>query len=265
MRAMQYVDPRMRDQIARAREELDQLVRTVLPRRVRRPGLLADLLDLREAGDLTQEELLGLITFLCTVGQAPTAFALSMTALCLLRHADELARLRAQPDLLRGVLDEAVRFDSPTRLIRRFATSGLGSTASRSRPGSRFRSWCRPSIAIRRCSRSPIDSTSVVARSSTSASGWGSHLCMEPHLTRIIAEEVIDLLLEEFPVLALGERLEMATGLFFLGPSVMDLIGRRGAQVRQQGRPVPVAKAGRNDTCPCGSGKKYKRCHGAAA
>jgi preprotein translocase subunit SecA len=26
-----------------------------------------------------------------------------------------------------------------------------------------------------------------------------------------------------------------------------------------------VAKVGRNDMCPCGSGKKYKKCHGAAA
>ena len=24
-------------------------------------------------------------------------------------------------------------------------------------------------------------------------------------------------------------------------------------------------KVGRNDPCPCGSGKKYKKCHGAAA
>ncbi|MSQ31588.1 MAG: hypothetical protein EXR64_06195, partial [Dehalococcoidia bacterium] len=24
-----------------------------------------------------------------------------------------------------------------------------------------------------------------------------------------------------------------------------------------------VTKVGRNDACPCGSGKKYKRCHGA--
>jgi preprotein translocase subunit SecA len=24
------------------------------------------------------------------------------------------------------------------------------------------------------------------------------------------------------------------------------------------------AKVGRNDPCPCGSGKKYKKCHGAA-
>jgi preprotein translocase subunit SecA len=27
---------------------------------------------------------------------------------------------------------------------------------------------------------------------------------------------------------------------------------------------VPAAaKVGRNDPCPCGSGKKYKKCHGA--
>jgi preprotein translocase subunit SecA len=34
------------------------------------------------------------------------------------------------------------------------------------------------------------------------------------------------------------------------------------------GRPQPTvhkdAKVGRNDPCPCGSGKKYKKCHGAA-
>ena len=29
-------------------------------------------------------------------------------------------------------------------------------------------------------------------------------------------------------------------------------------------RPVTSEKIGRNDPCPCGSGKKYKRCHGAA-
>ncbi|HEY5658625.1 MAG TPA: preprotein translocase subunit SecA [Myxococcota bacterium] len=30
------------------------------------------------------------------------------------------------------------------------------------------------------------------------------------------------------------------------------------------GRAVKAAKVGRNDPCPCGSGKKYKKCHGAA-
>ncbi len=41
--------------------------------------------------------------------------------------------------------------------------------------------------------------------------------------------------------------------------------GRSAAQAEE---PKPVrtgAKVGRNDPCPCGSGKKYKKCHGAAA
>ena len=29
--------------------------------------------------------------------------------------------------------------------------------------------------------------------------------------------------------------------------------------------PAGARKVGRNDPCPCGSGKKYKRCHGVAA
>jgi preprotein translocase subunit SecA len=33
--------------------------------------------------------------------------------------------------------------------------------------------------------------------------------------------------------------------------------------VRQVKRELP--KVGRNDPCPCGSGKKYKKCHGASA
>lgn len=39
---------------------------------------------------------------------------------------------------------------------------------------------------------------------------------------------------------------------------------RRRAGPPQPSRPArPAAKAGRNDPCPCGSGKKYKRCCGA--
>ena len=40
---------------------------------------------------------------------------------------------------------------------------------------------------------------------------------------------------------------------------------RLAAQTKPTAAPliVPVAKLGRNDLCPCGSGLKYKRCHGA--
>ena len=41
------------------------------------------------------------------------------------------------------------------------------------------------------------------------------------------------------------------------------LTGRRPGQ--KQGTQAAAAKPGRNDQCPCGSGKKYKKCHGVAA
>ena len=40
------------------------------------------------------------------------------------------------------------------------------------------------------------------------------------------------------------------------------LSGRRPGE--KQGTIVASTKVGRNEPCPCGSGKKYKKCHGAA-
>jgi preprotein translocase subunit SecA len=60
-----------------------------------------------------------------------------------------------------------------------------------------------------------------------------------------------------------------------LRPEMADLAESRAQQeqvantpVGQPARPSTVRrvqpKVGRNDPCPCGSGKKYKRCCGAA-
>jgi preprotein translocase subunit SecA len=45
----------------------------------------------------------------------------------------------------------------------------------------------------------------------------------------------------------------------------MDLLAARqprGPRAASQAQPIQAAKVGRNDPCPCGSGKKYKKCHG---
>ncbi len=52
-------------------------------------------------------------------------------------------------------------------------------------------------------------------------------------------------------------------GLYALGLGTLRAIDKHlsGAE-----RPVTIAKVpGRNELCPCGSGKKYKKCHGAEA
>jgi len=47
------------------------------------------------------------------------------------------------------------------------------------------------------------------------------------------------------------------------GPQQPPRVGGDDAIVKTVRREEP--KVGRNDPCPCGSGKKYKKCHGAAA
>lgn len=39
----------------------------------------------------------------------------------------------------------------------------------------------------------------------------------------------------------------------------------RAAAQRRQNAPTSQPRVGRNDKCPCGSGRKYKHCHGASA
>ena len=48
-----------------------------------------------------------------------------------------------------------------------------------------------------------------------------------------------------------------------LQASRMQAAAQAGQQDRSKPMPVHVEKkVGRNDPCPCGSGKKYKNCHG---
>jgi uncharacterized protein YecA (UPF0149 family) len=39
-------------------------------------------------------------------------------------------------------------------------------------------------------------------------------------------------------------------------------VGERMQQASAQTNVSSAEKIGRNDACPCGSGKKYKKCHG---
>jgi len=41
-----------------------------------------------------------------------------------------------------------------------------------------------------------------------------------------------------------------------------EFVMNRGEDVAPQPQRREAQKVGRNDPCPCGSGKKYKKCHG---
>ena len=71
--------------------------------------------------------------------------------------------------------------------------------------------------------------------------------------------EVVATLDREHPLATLDEAIE---DLIVIVADLEDLTRDRRYKVETVKRDAP--KVGRNDPCPCGSGKKYKQCHGKA-
>ena len=63
----------------------------------------------------------------------------------------------------------------------------------------------------------------------------------------------------ELVMFALDERLRLAG----LDPVFAAEDPEQEIEEPEPPPPAPSGKVGRNDPCPCGSGKKYKKCHGA--
>jgi cytochrome P450 len=109
----------------RAVEEFKAYLRRLIADRRRRPGqdpgeILTALLAAEDAGDrLTEVELLHQCIFLLNAGHETTTNLIGNAVVALLDHPGELARLRAQPDLIGPAVEEFLRFQSPNQLGNR--------------------------------------------------------------------------------------------------------------------------------------------------
>jgi cytochrome P450 len=106
-------------------EQYMALFRNVIRKRGDNPGddLLGQLLTARAGNEsLTEEEVIfaGIMTFVA--GHETTKCLLGNGLLALLRHPREFQRLREDPALLPGAVNEMFRFDSPLQQTKRKAT-----------------------------------------------------------------------------------------------------------------------------------------------
>jgi cytochrome P450 len=73
--------------------------------------LLTALIAARDSGDrLSEAELTNLACTILVAGYETTAHSISLSLLVLLAHPDQLARLRADPELIPGAVEELVRY-----------------------------------------------------------------------------------------------------------------------------------------------------------
>ena len=94
--------------------------------RARRTDPRDDLMTaLAQVDELSEDEILATCTLLFEAGHETTVNLIGNGTLALLRHPDQLARLRDDPTIDEAAVDELLRFDPPVQLTARVALSDV--------------------------------------------------------------------------------------------------------------------------------------------
>lgn len=124
--ALQVASPDHRTALASLHRMLAGLIED--KRRDPRDDLLSALVAVRDERDgrLSEEELTGTALMLIVAGHESTVNLLGNAVLALLRHPEQLALLRARPELMPGAVEEFLRHDtSVERSTNRYAAEDL--------------------------------------------------------------------------------------------------------------------------------------------
>ena len=169
--------------------------------------LLTGLLAAEDEGDrLSEEELLDQVLLLYVAGHETTVNLIGNAALALLGHPEQLARLRSDPELDGGAVEELLRYDSPVQFSRRITTADL-EVAGTTVPAGTFMLTCLGSANhdAARWGRTAdeLDITRPDAAQHMSF-GNGIHHCLGSSLARTEAQVAIGTLVRRFPDLELA-------------------------------------------------------------
>ncbi|GAA2580608.1 cytochrome P450 family protein [Streptomyces lienomycini] len=167
--------------------------------------LLADLVAAADGGELTAEELLGMAFLILVAGHETTVNLISATVHSLLTHPDQLARLRAEPELVEAAVEESLRYNSPVHASAfRFAAEPLELAGTAIAAGEAVL------VSLAAASRDPEhfpdpDRFDIGRRTRGHLGfGHGPHHCLGAPLARVEAAVAVRLLLERNPTLALA-------------------------------------------------------------
>ena len=218
------VDPLLgRDQIQfikSAAEQAYEYFESIIDERRRAPreDLVSGLLAAEEEGDrLTHEELLSVMLLILVAGNETTRSLIGNGMLALLRHPDQLRRLRHDPTLLDAAVDELLRYDSPVQLNGRLVREDVEIGGKLIRAGEVVIS------AIGAANRDPEvfdhPETLDIGRQETShlSFGRGIHYCLGAPLALLEARVAFAALLDRFATIRLAGEPRHRQGVVLRG------------------------------------------------
>jgi cholest-4-en-3-one 26-monooxygenase len=202
--------------IRRARGELHAYLNAMIADRRLRPGddIVSHLLAARIDGEpLTEEQLLNWCELIVEAGNETTRNAISGGLLAFFEHPAEWKRLREQPDLLSGAVEEILRWVSPIIHFTRTATEDCDVHGVPIRAGEKVALFYASANRDEDVFEEPFEFRVDRQPNRHLAFGSGTHFCMGANLARAELEALFRHLLDRlewFEITDAPERLNSA-------------------------------------------------------
>jgi cytochrome P450 len=190
-------EDRERQQLARA--EFGAYLSELIAERRRSPGddLVSALAGVVDDGDvLSEEELIATCILLLVAGHETTTSLMGSAVLGLLQHPDQLARLRAEPGLMTGAVEEFLRYDPPVQLTARVALTDASIGALPVPAGSAALMLVGAANRDPALCANPDDLDITRPPTHHVSFGQGIHFCLGAPLARLETQIVLRLLLQ---------------------------------------------------------------------
>jgi len=189
-----------------ARHAIGDYMRGLIAERRASPrgDLLSALIAAEEAGDkLSEDELIATCILLLIAGHETTVNLIGNGTLALLRHPEELRRLRETPRLITSAVEELLRYDGPVQRTARITSTEVtigGRTIGKGE-------MVMPFIGAADRDPSQFSDPDRLDLGRTDnrhiAFGWGIHFCLGAPLARVEGQIAIDTLVRRLPRLTL--------------------------------------------------------------
>jgi cytochrome P450 len=192
---------------ADARHALTDYFRGLIAERRASPraDMLSALIAAEEAGDrLSEQELMATCILLLVAGHETTVNLIGNGTLALLRHPDELRRLRENPALIASAVQELLRYDGPVQRTARIPSAAVTIGGLTIEAGEMVMPFI--GAADRDPAHFPDPDRLDIARRDNRhiAFGLGIHFCLGAPLARLEGQIAINTLVQRLPKLALA-------------------------------------------------------------
>ena len=194
--------------------EMDDFFRAQFVSKRANPGddLISTLLVAQLDGQpLTEPDLLTYCSTFLAAGSDTTRSLLAGMAVALAEHPDQLRKLKENPGLLDGAIEESLRWTTPARGFLRTAVVDTQVRGVDIKAGQRV--YLLYDAGNRDAEVFPDPWAYDIARPNASAHlgfGYGPHLCIAAHLARLEARELYRVLLNSFTAIEVsGEPTEI--------------------------------------------------------